>query len=182
MEFLAKIAAYIQNLEHKQFKNYLLMSLLGVACAAGGIVYYIQLKNIELINKFKQVQSLTEKAYKIIADNRAMVKDEKRFKEQLDNNKDFTIQSFFEQFCREQSLTPEPNWNPRSEEVNEKFDEITLPATFKGLTSDKLVQVLDALDKKEIVYIKELTLRKEEASKITCDIIIATKKYKSFSE
>src|SRR5438045_4889665 len=122
------------------------------------MIIYINKKNDELIARIKQLRSLAEKSSRIIQNNRDMTKEELRWREKLEKDKNFTMQSFFEQFCREQNITPEQGWNARAEPVSEKFDEITLPATFKGQTTESLVGILAALEKKEIVYIKELTV------------------------
>jgi len=111
-----------------------------------------------------------------------MTKEEQRLKDILDKNKDFTMPGFFEQFCREQNIVPEQGWNPLSEPVNDKFDEIILKATFKGLSTEKLVKIIEALDKKEIVYIKQLEIHNEGENKINVDLTLATKKYKTLLE
>ena len=182
MEALNKIAAYVQSLEPKEFQKYLAIGLAIVIVAASLVIFYIHTKNNELITRIKQLRNLAEKSSRLIQDNREMVKEEQRWKEKLDKEKNFTMQGFFEQFCREQSLTPEPGWNAHTEAVSEKFDEITLPASFKGQTTEGLVAILTALEKKEIVYIKELTVRTESPGKISFDITLATKKYKSLTD
>ncbi len=179
MEALNKLARYLQNLNQKQFQRHILLFLGSVALVAASVTYFIYQKKYDLAMHIKQLQTLTERSFKMIANNRKMIKDEVRFKEILDKNKDFTMKGFFEQFYREQNITPETGWDARAETVNERFDEITLPASFKGQTTEKLVKILDTLDKKEIVYIKELKIRNEGGQKIGFDIMLATKKYKS---
>jgi len=182
MEALNKLAAYIQNASPKQFKQYLLMFLIGATCVAGLITYFIYQEKSELVRYTRQLHKLAEKSLTIIADNKKMVIEEQRLKELLDKNKDFTMKGFFEQFCREQNIIPEQGWDARVEQVNDKFDEIVLEATFKEQTTEKLTSLLEALEKKEIVYIKDLTLRNENNKKIGFDIALATKKTKSLWE
>lgn len=182
MELFNKAATYVQDLDTKLFQKYLLFGLLSVATIVGIMVYYIHGKNEELITRITQLRTLTQKSFRIIEDNKKIVKEEQRLQEILDQNKDFTIKGFFEQFCREQGIVPEQGWDTRSEQVSEKFEEIILPATFRNLTSQNLVTILDALEKKEIVYIKELTIRNESSGKIAIDILLATKKYKALLE
>lgn len=182
MEALNKFAAHIQNLEHKEFKKCLIIFLCSATSFFGIMTYYIYQKKADIITHTKQMQIQAEKARKIIADNRRMAKEELRLKEMLERNKEFTMRVFFEQFCREQNIVAEPGWDARSEEINEKFDEETLSATFKGITTEKLVFLLEALDKNELVYAKELLIRSEGEKKIGFEIKLATKKYKSFVE
>lgn len=182
MEALNKIAAYVQGLDPRNFQKYLAITLASVALACGLLIFYLNSKNSELITRIKQLRTLSEKSFRIIQENREMVKEELRWKEKLDKEQNFTMQGFFEQFCKEQSITPEQGWNVRTESVSEKFDEISLPATFKDQTTEQLVKILAALEKKEIVYIKELVIRAQSPGKISFDITLATKKYKSLTE
>ncbi len=182
MELLNKLVAQIQDTDPKQLQKYLFISLGAVICFVVGLLYYINQFNSDLIIRIKQLRNLSEKAAKIIQENKRMVKEELRLKDLLEANKDFKIQGFFEQFCRDQSITPEVGWDTRTEQVSEKFDEVTLPATFKNQTTESLVTILDALEKKEIIYIKDVTIRTEAPGKISFDITLATKKYKAFAE
>lgn len=179
MEALNKLALYIQNLERKTFQKYLMIFLLAVLSTAGLVVYYIHQKQSELIARINQLQILSNKAFKLIDSNKKMAQYEQEIKERLDKNKGFTLQSFFEQFYRQQNLIPEPDWNARRESLNDKFDEIVLQTVFKGLDTEKIVSVLGALNATEMVYIKDLEIRSEGSGKLTLNITLATKKDKS---
>lgn len=178
MEAFNKFAAYIQNLDRKQLQKYILIFLSIIAILSGIEIYYINNQKKDLIGEIKQLNILANKAIKIIEDNKRMSKEEQRLKDIFEKEKDFTIQGYFEQFCKEQEITPERGWDVRTESINEKFDEIALTATIKELTTEKLVKIISALDQKEIVYIKELIIRNENNGKISIEITIATKKYK----
>jgi len=183
MQALYKLFDYIQNLEHKKFQRYMLIALLGIALLVGGIMYFIYDKKSDLINQIKQLNALSTKALTVIDDNRKMAQDEMRFQEIIARNKEFTIKGFFEQFCKDQDITPEAGWGDvSSEAISDKLDEIVLKATFKNQTTEKLIQILNVLDQKEILYIKELVIKTEAPGKITFDLTLATKKYKSIIE
>jgi hypothetical protein len=98
----------------------------------------------------------------------------------LKQYKEFNMNTFFEQFYKEQNMTPEANWGtvPVPIEGNENFDEVILNATFKNQTTEKLTKMLDALDKKENVYIKDLVIRNTFNKKIDFDISLASMRYK----
>jgi len=182
MEALKKFAAYIQNLDTKQSQKFILITLSAVTICVCGLTYFIQEKKDELITKITQLNKLAEKAARIIVDNKKMTEKEFHLKDILDKNKDFTIKGFFEQFTRDLGITAESGWETRSETINEKFDEVTLPAVFKGQTSESLVKFLETLDKNEMVYLKELSIKKEAQGKITFDVVLATKQYKPLLE
>lgn len=181
MEVLNKLIIYLDALDQREFKIHIigfLASILGIGCF---MVYSIQSSKSELLQKLRTLNTQTVKAYQIIENNREIVKDELRLRQKLDAEKDFSIRSYFEQFYRDQGLTPEGSWETRTESVNEKFDEIFLPVTFKDLTSDRLVKALNELNKKDIVFIKECAIRATNNNKINVSLTIATKRYKQTS-
>jgi hypothetical protein len=182
MEFLQKTISAIQALDQTMLKRYLL-AFLGCICVLSCfIIYYVFNQKHALLGEIKALHTLASKSVHLIEDNKKMSKEEMRLKDLLDRNKDFTIKGFFEQFCRDQGLNPEAGWDARSDEINEKFDEVWLPATFKNQTTEKLVGALEALDEKEIVYIKDLVVQQESAGKISFTLTIATKRYKASLE
>jgi len=178
MEKLAKIAGYVQNLTKKQLERYIIAALIFAAVAAGFVTYHIYSKSTELLFQIKKIEDLSNKAVKVISDHEKLQQEAQRLQEVLDLNKDFNIKSYFESFCKEQNLSPDPGWDTRIDDVNDRFDEISLSATLRGITTETLVKVLELLDKKEIVYIKELSLKNEANKRIIVDIVIATKTMK----
>ncbi len=181
MEFLHTIVLYIQNLTKKEVRYYTLGILGGLCGILAMMLLYINSTNQDLITRIKQLYVLSGKVERIIEENNKMIADEQHFKDLLDKDKNFTIQGFFEQFCREQTITTE-RWDVHETSVNENFDERILSATIKDLTTQRLVQILDALDKKEIIYIKELSIHNDNSGKISCTLSIATKTYKAVVE
>jgi len=79
-------------------------------------------------------------------------------------------------------MTPEAGWAPKEEHISDVFDEIILTATFKNVTSDKVVKSLNMLNKEEIVYIKDFHAKNNSNKTITISVTIATKRYKSSIE
>jgi hypothetical protein len=111
----------------------------------------------------------------VLEDNQKMELEEKRVQAILDSDKDFNIKSYFEGFCQSQGL-PNQGWgDTRINELNDKFDEVSLTASFNGLSTEKLVRILEEFYKKEIIYIKSLNVKQEPDKKISFNITIATK-------
>ncbi len=177
MKIFDQAITYITSLTDKDFQKQLIALLSIVSIVVCGIVFFVYRKSSTKISHIKQIHKLAQKAAVVLSNNARIEKEEKRIEKILIENKDFNIKSYFEQFCREHDITPEPGWDTTTNpiETNEKFDEVLLPATFKNQTTKTLAPLLEDLDKKEIVYIKELTIKKEEDT-ITFDLTIATKK------
>jgi hypothetical protein len=179
MEAINKFANYLQSLPRKKFQQYLLMSLGCIAASAGLLIYAIHEKKASLIQYTIDLGKLSAKSAHIIGENRKMTIEEQRIREIIDKNKGFAIKSFFEQFCREKNINPEPGWgDTHVEPINERFDEVILSATFKDLTTKNLIKILSALAPKDIVTIQELRIRTQQDKKITVDITLASKKLK----
>ena len=183
MEFIIKLGNYLQSLSKKQIQQYFLAFFAGTLFVTLGSIYYIHSKSIDLLNEIKRLDVLANKSISILEDNQRMDSEEQRIQSLLDQNKDFNINSYFESFCQAQNL-PSQGWgDSKTEEINDKFDEISLRATFKNQTTEKLVKILDELYKNDIIYIKNLSIKQESdkqspEKKISFDITIATKAMK----
>lgn len=179
MKILINFATYLQNLSKKDFERYLIICLVTITSFALGINYYIYSQSSELVLQIKNLEKTVNKTTQIIKDYEKLEIKEQELQKLLEQNRDFSIKTFFEQFCSQNQITPDPNWEAitRSLDGSNKFDEVSLAAKFKNQTTQKLVTILDALDKKEMVYIKELNIKNTENKKITFDITIAAKKY-----
>ncbi len=183
MEALNRIVGYIEALDRHNFRLHVCAFFAGIILVASMLLYYIHSSKHDLISQLQILNKLAVKSCHIIDSNRRLAKDEQRLKNLLEQKRGFSIQAFFEQFCRDQNITAETGWAARpAEHVSDIFDEIILTARFKDLTSNKLVKILDALNKEEIVYLKELQIKTGTSKKIAVSVTMATKCYKSSLE
>ena len=182
MEFFDNAAQHIITQNSKTMRTYLLVGLSLMFLAASGIVYFVYARRNAAIETLERLYQQAKNNDHIVAEHAKIKKEEERIQTLLENNKGFSIKSFFEQFCSEHNVTPEQGWDTevRSIEGNEQFDEIVLPASFKKQSTQALVTLLNSLDANEIVYIKELDIKKEEKNSISFNLTIATKKQKRF--
>jgi len=184
MNFLDTITQTISRHNTKQHQ-FFLAAVMGTAVAVlVGIIYFLYTQRATDIETLLSLQEASQKNNVLIMKSDRIKLEEDRIKGLLEENKGFSIKTFFETLTLEQKLTPEPGWDTeiRSIEGNDTFDEIVLNATFKNQTTQKLVTLLTVLDNNEIVYIKELEIKKEPKKVITFTLTIATKKRKQFWE
>ncbi len=178
-EKLQNISEQIQRLPKKDLEKYIIIILATTSVVLGGIIYYIYNTSMHLTDQIKRTSTLASKSVNILKKYEALQEEENRLQDLLAKHKDFNVKIYFEQFCKEQNITPEPGWNTTVDTINEKFEEVTLPASFKGQTTEKLVTILEKLNKNELLYIKYLAVRAEKnTKKITFDITLATKRIK----
>jgi hypothetical protein len=179
MEFLSKITTYLHYLSRKEQDRLLMATLASVALLVGGLIYFIHQKSTTLVASIKKMELLANKAVNLLQDYDKIQTEEDRIQAMLEKQKDFNIKIYFEQFCKEHNIMTSAEWDTSVVSINPQFDEITLPATFKDQTTEKLVKILEEIDKREIIYIKNLSIKTEKEKKhITVDITIATKKSK----
>jgi len=178
-EQINNLALHIQKLSRKDLDRYIIATVASVGFILLAMVYYIYTTSSELVTRIEQVKALAQKSSVLVQKYEKIQQEEIRLESLLENEKykDFNIKIYFEQFCKEQGLVPDPNWDTSVEVVKEKFEEVTLAAAFKGQTTQKLVKILEALEKNEIIYIKMLDIKTEKNSKtISFDITLATKR------
>ena len=184
MNFLESLSQTIAHQNQKQHHIFLGIFLGSIVGLAGGIIVYTYMQRDADCATITLCQEQTKKNDMLIAHSNRIKAEEERIQALLDENKGFSIKTFFETLILDQKLTPEPGWDTeaRSIEGNETFDEIILTALFKNQTTQSLVTLLHVLETHEIVYIKELEIKKEAKKTISFEIIIATKKRKQFWE
>lgn len=179
MEIINKATNYIQNLNKKQLEQHILLVLGGTAIIVGGLMYFIYAESNTLIKQFKKTEELSKKSISILADDDKLNQEARYIQDLFEQSKDFTLESYFETFCKEEGLSPEAGWSKRIAETNDRFEEHTLTALFKHQTMEKLVKILTILEKKEIIYFKNIAIKSEGAKKISFELTLATKIMKS---
>jgi hypothetical protein len=184
MNFLETLASSIASYNKKQQLIFIAATLGCVAVLIAGSLTYLAIQRAADIETITHIQECIKKNDILLMQSERVRAEEERIKALLDDNKGFSIKTFFETLTLDQKLKPELGWDTevRSIEGNDTFDEIILTATFKKQTTQSLVSLLNVLERSEIVYIKELDIKKEEKKTISFEIILATKKRKQFWE
>lgn len=179
MKVFDTLANYIQNLNKKDFEKYLILILSGITILGLFSVYQIYRKSSNLVQQIKTTEKLAQKSINMVIEYDKLQQKETQLQDLLKQNREFNIRTFFEQFSKEQNMIPEP-WNTTEVPIegNENFDEITLNTTFKKQTTEKLVNMLNALNKHDNVYVKDLIVRNNLDKTIDFEISLATMRYK----
>ena len=148
MEFLGNVSEYILSLDSRQFLQHLVVFLCLCLLGGGGAVYYIYSMRSRYIEELKKLHITTARARKIVSEYDIVKAEEERVRGLLDDNKSFSMKSYFEQFCKQNAINPDSGWDTdsRSIEGNDAFDEVVLQAQFNNQTTEKLVSVLNNLD------------------------------------
>ena len=177
-DFFIEKLYFIHSLNKQMYDRYLLITLASIGFFIGSSVYFIYNKCSTLHTEITKLQNSKKKARKLLIDFTDIDAEEIRLRTVLDQHKNFNLKIYFEQFCKEYSFSAVPNWDTTTTAINDQVDEIALSATFKAITTEGLVRMLQGFDKTEIVYIKNLHIKGDKDRKITCEITLATVKTK----
>ncbi len=172
---------FLGKLSKKDFEKFLGAALLGIALIAGSMIYIIRSKSEGLAITMTNLRSLARKVSYITQEYQTIQFQKKKLQDLLAKGKteEFEIKSYFENFTRTNDVKPESDWNVITTPFpnNVLLEELSLKATFNNITMKKLVELLSELEKKEIVYIRDIKLSRKQGQTISCELTIATLHY-----
>ncbi|MCK4265024.1 hypothetical protein KAW80_01550 [Candidatus Babeliales bacterium] len=173
MKITEDILDYILSLERSTFNKYLIYFLASILLILGISIYLIHSKGKSLIKQIQTTRKLAQDADLKMKEYKEIQEKKNHILEILDKEKNFEIKGFFESFYKEHKVKPEPRWDTISSPIlgNELLKEVSLPVRFKNLTTQKLTEILINLEKKEIVYVKNLKINKNKENR-TIDLEI----------
>jgi len=184
MSIMHDAASRIARQSAKEHQTFLLISLAVATALLGGMIYFLYSQQDTTIEALKALAEQIKKNDALIATSERIHAEEERVKTLLEDNKGFSIKTYFESLTHDQNMKPEPGWDTETHAIenNDTFDEIVLTAQFKNQTTQSLVAFLGIIEESEIVYIKELTIKKDGPKTIVFELTLATKKRKQFWE
>lgn len=181
MEFLTSLQRKISHLSTQEFYKYASIYIACMITLTGGIVY-LHFSTIHSLNrKVKALRSKRNDIKRLLQKNALVQKQSKEINTLLEEEKNFKIKSFFDNLV---TLKGIQNKQKKEAEVTEeilykKYTEIKLKAQFRQMNTMLLAQLLDAIEAKKRVYVKELTITKTRGASIDISLVIATLKPQS---
>jgi hypothetical protein len=184
LSIVTQVVTFFNQCNQRERMRAIMFIIAGVCCVLGGIVGYIQIASEDLITQINQLQRLRIANNKILTRYAALQDKELAFNAQMQERKDFSIKTYFERFIKEHNITAEGNWaetEKRAIPGNDLFEEEILKASFKNMTTEKIVGILGDFEKDNFVDVKEASL-KLEGSTVTLDLVLAAKRFKKMIE
>lgn len=181
MTLFEHLAALLIRLDKKHFEWTLVTIISTIGIFAAGATVFIFMQHQSARAYLAEMQRLSIENRELLATAEHLREEEERIQNLLNENKNFNIKSFFEQFCQEEGVTPDPNWETETIALadNNTFEEVKLSASFQKQTTEKLVSMLSRLDKHPLVYIKSLEITPQQPNFISVSLELATEKHKS---
>ncbi len=181
MEILDKIRTFIQELDEKEFRTYLIATLSAIFLILILFVAFY-LKRVSTLKKqISYVNEKREEVRTILEKNEIVDQQKQKVDALLEENKDFIIRQYFENVLKNLSLTPQLI-NVSQVDKDTTYREVILKATFDDLNMKQVCDLLEEIEKKKsLVYTKELeiTRSKRRPRAIDVALTIATLQKKS---
>ncbi len=180
MEFFTKIIQWVQQVPAKEMRRYMYVLIAGTSISMMVIIFIVYEQSNHLVAQLKKINDIAKSAGPLFRNYEKIQQEEVRIQGMLEKNQNEDMRSFIELFCKNQRITPQPDLSPVSIDINEKFEEIAVQVTLMGQSTQKLVEILDALKKEaltkeKILYTKNIHIKKDpNGNTINIDLTIAT--------
>lgn len=128
--------------------------------------------------RFQRVNELRKQAKVLLEKNEQVKRQQEYVQDIITKDRTFRIKEFFISTLQELGLARFSSKDPvvrEPEDIDEQFAEITLDASFAGLTMKEVATLLFALEKNERIYCKEITITKAlKTPTLDVSLLIAT--------
>lgn len=183
---LTELARIFVSIHTDEARKYIGIAMLLTLAGLGGSLYYIHTQTSQQINAIIQARALASKTDSLIIAYNAVTQEEDNLANLLEKKTDYnSLKSYFERFCQANKITPEPGWAD-STEVREiagstRFEEEQLNAHFKKIPLREAILFIDAVEKDDLLHLKELDLEKSDGS-LSVKMTLAAKRFKRTME
>lgn len=177
MTFLEKLQQITLPLEASEFYRNLAIYLGSLLFIMGSIMYYHHSKTSELRMSLQKMYKNQQEAKVILERVKVVQKQSDEVNSLLDEDKNFRLKNYFDEVVSKVNLTKYQIKDAEiSEEILQKlYTEIKINAQFNGITTKQLCELLQAIEQKQRVYTKELSIIQKNGS-LLVTVTIATLK------
>lgn len=181
MNFLQQLQARLMNFEKKEFYKYTSIYFGVMLTLIFGIIYYYFSTVHTLKMQLKKINRNREDVRVLLQKHKFIEKQKEKINEILSEEKNFKIKNFFDGLLEQHGLK---GLLRRESEVSEevlykKYTEIKLVAHLNQINTEQMCQLLDSIEQKARVYIKELIITKTRGASLDVSLTIATLKPQS---
>lgn len=174
---MAGLRNFIQELDKKQFYQYISIFFAGF-CILLGILVFFQRRSIAALDlKLKRVNQQREEARSILQEHVLINEQRAAVDAILAKDKNFKIPQYFDLLVKELGLTSHMSKVPTvvENDLNNGYEEVQLDSSFKDMNMKQVAELLYKIEKNDRVYTKELILIKQsKAPLLDVTLVIAT--------
>lgn len=175
---LQPIRLFVQSLEQKAFYQYA-AGLLGVIALLSGLLVYRHYRTMSALRQSAKVLNHQRyQAQKLLTKRELVHRQQDAVDSLLEKDPAFKIREYFEKLIEQLNVKEFAREITAAEseiEINPQYKELTVDVRFKGLTMKQVSELIAALEQKERIYLKELSIDKsKDAAVVSVHMILAT--------
>lgn len=181
MNFLSNLYARIMSVEKKMFYRGTIVFFGGLIVLIIAILAYYYTTVSALKNQLTKTKRQQEEIRMLLGQFTQLQEESKKVNTVLDEEKNFKIKNFYESVLQQQNIQ---NLQLKEAEIQEenlrsRYIEIKLTSQLQQLSTEQLCNLLEALEKKARIYIKDLTVTKTRNNNLDIVLVIGTLKIQS---
>ncbi len=181
MEIFEKLQTKLMTLDRKEFYRYAGIYFGTVIALTVLLVYFSLAKVSSLKSDLKKLNNRRSEVQLLLKKLKDVQRQSKEVNEVLAEDKSFRILNFFDGIVAQYNLSEKKK---RDADVSEellykRYTEIKLTAQFRQLDMETVCKMLNEIEQKTRVYIKELSLSKTKGGTLDVSLTIATLKPQS---
>ena len=182
MTFFLPIKDYLDTLESKDFKRYLLIGF-GILLSIIFLLIFNYYRSVSALKtRIASINRRRKEVHAMLERYELVKKQQIEVNNVLAKEKDFKISQYFENLLQKLQISKNKTQDTETlpKDVLDGYTEWTLYANLANLNTKKLSELLYAIEQEERIYTKELEIEKSAANKtINVKLTIATLEPKS---
>lgn len=173
MNLFTSLKSFIATRDKNEFYYYLIGSLLSLLCIMAGIMYYQSSQVSYWRKRINNINEYREEIRKVISKDQHVLSQRAEVDKILNDTPDFKIDGYFTELITKLNLL---NGHATQRSVtyadrgDPKYREVLLNAKFDTMNMRQLCELLDAIEKKDRIYTKDLEIIKSKKIPNTIDV------------
>lgn len=177
MVFFERVKGFIRSLDTREFYRFIGI-IFGIVFLILSLLVYRYYSSVQQLHrKLRRVNEQRQETRSILEKNEEVLLQRSNIEALLEQTKNFKIKEFFSSVLQELQLTALSSKEPdiSQKDLIDGYVEIQLEASFSGMNTRQLAELLYKLEQNERVYIKDLKIVKAlKAPTIDVSLVIAT--------
>jgi len=175
MSFFEKFQEFALPVETSEFYRNVGIFLGALTLITGSIMYYHHSATSELRSSLQRMHKTQQEAKQILERLKAVSKRQEEVDAVLEEDKNFKLKSFYDDVIQRLGLSPNQvkEADVNDDVLQKMYTEIKVNAQLRGISTKQLCELLQSLEQKARVYVKDLTIVKKNDS-LDVTLTIAT--------
>jgi hypothetical protein len=181
MNFLSTTYSRIMSLEKKLFYRGVITFFGTIILLIGAMLAYYYTTVYSLKSQLVKTKRQQEEIRLLLGQFTQLQEESKKVNDVLEEEKNFKIKSFYESILQQQNLQNSQLKEAEIQEENlrSRYIEIKLTSHLQQLSTEQLCTLLETLEKKARIYIKDLSIVKIRNNNLDVVLVIGTLKIQS---